>query len=601
MKWQATSTSEWNGHPEKWSKWSTHPTSEQWPEDASEQWHLADQLAVEGSTTSHGAAPESFQCPGCWQYRSSAEQGVFGPQGAWWCSACWNAWPERGQLETSAIPPMRWPPMDHLRVSSEVETSAPDLLLEHRAAHPEVSHPAVTQVSGHLFDIAINEVRRDIASHERNEAHTEHLQKRRVREHKQELAFRILDRQWLSDNLGHIVCRGFGPDILTVVPAKLPCPSEPDGEEAPLQDPTLLEGPDEEVLARIELENTGPNDGYDLFLTLTLASSSLASRMRRISDSLKVWKDKSSAKRVIWIDTDNNVVDKWDGHLLDAVSDAGAWLQEHSLREVATLVNPAFHELAREATASNFTVGLCMSTRDRLWQLKRALPINLLLNWPHRKWSKIHVVDCGSTDETLEWITTECRAAIEAGVLHVYTVRNEDFPHWHASVGKNCAHAVANEDILVNVDSDNIVGPDFVQHVAKMFREGSTVLQYENGEGTCGRIACWRAEFQGIRGYDEDAYPMGGQDSDFRDRLKSLPGAALKRLKVEAFSHAIPNTLEDKVKACDPRYNIKWTIMDAVNRELFGERRAAGQIVRNLHKEAVGVPVFRVALEDPCR
>ena len=34
-------------------------------------------------------------------------------------------------------------------------------------------------------------------------------------------------------------------------------------------------------------------------------------------------------------------------------------------------------------------------------------------------------------------------------------------PFWHASVGKNTAHMVADEDILVNVDNDNLIGKGF--------------------------------------------------------------------------------------------------------------------------------------------
>ena len=98
-------------------------------------------------------------------------------------------------------------------------------------------------------------------------------------------------------------------------------------------------------------------------------------------------------------------------------------------------------------------------------------------------------------------------------------------PFWHASIGKNTAACCSgNVDILVNVDIDNIISPGFLQDVVTRMESGSKVLQYEHEDGTCGRIACWRKDFFQIRGYDEDAYPMGAQDTDFVARLLMLHG-----------------------------------------------------------------------------
>jgi hypothetical protein len=208
-------------------------------------------------------------------------------------------------------------------------------------------------------------------------------------------------------------------------------------------------------------------------------------------------------------------------------------------------------------------------------------------------------VDCASTDGTLKWLKDTCRAAVDAGFLHIYTVSPEDFPYWHASVGKNCAHAVAPEDILVNVDNDNLVGPGFAKDAVGKFLDGHTALHYENGEGTCGRIACRREDFMRMRGYDEEAYPMGAQDVDLLLRLKMLHGRKATRVRIGAFSKAIVNTVEDKVKACDPRFKLKWGKMNEFNSDIFRCRRdsgTTGAIVRNLHKvhDGIGVPVQNV-------
>ena len=137
------------------------------------------------------------------------------------------------------------------------------------------------------------------------------------------------------------------------------------------------------------------------------------------------------------------------------------------------------------------SVGFCTATKRRLWQLCHALPLNLLHAWPHRTWVKIHLVVCDCPD-TLNWVLAHCQPAIWADLLRVYET-NGQMPYWHASVGKNTAHMVAEEaDIVVNVDGDNLIGPNYPLDILSRFHNGKKVLKYEFREGTCGRIACYR-------------------------------------------------------------------------------------------------------------
>jgi hypothetical protein len=140
---------------------------------------------------------------------------------------------------------------------------------------------------------------------------------------------------------------------------------------------------------------------------------------------------------------------------------------------------------------------------------------------------------------------------------------------WHASVAKNTSHRLAEEEVLVNVDGDNLVGPDFPVDVVNHFQQGRTLLQYEWGQGTCGRIAYRREDFLKLRGYDEDAYPMGAQDVDLLKRLEELPGANLYKAKTPKFSQAITNTQTQKICCCDRSIKLRWGQMDSANRELW--------------------------------
>jgi len=146
----------------------------------------------------------------------------------------------------------------------------------------------------------------------------------------------------------------------------------------------------------------------------------------------------------------------------------------------------------------------------------------------------------------------------------------------------------------VNLDGDNLINPELPAVVAWHFRNGCSMLHWADGEGTCGRIACRRQDFHMLRGYDEDCYPMGAQDVDLVLRLKALPGAKGCKVVGGAFSTAIPNTLQEKVKCCSPGYGkLRWGRMDTFNRCLFKLRRDAGQLVRNLEVKQIGVEVWR--------
>ena len=289
--------------------------------------------------------------------------------------------------------------------------------------------------------------------------------------------------------------------------------------------------------------------------------------------------------------------DCWDKRLLHAIRQAASWVETHQFKQPlqSDMVLGLQSLASGKRTASDRTVALCTSTKARLWQLRRALPLNLLHAWPHRDWVKIHLVVCDCGEGSIDWVLQHCRPAIEADLLRLYSTDGH-MPHWHASVGKNTAHMVATEDILVNVDCDNLIGPDFPENVVEHFNNGAKVVQYEYLNGTTGRIACLREDFLFLRGYDEDVYPMGGQDTDLRERLKMRHGEqAYRNVRILAHGQAIPNDTKAKVSCCSPMYgNLRWGRMDHINRVIFKHRRNAGQVRRNLGSDQIGVPAFRV-------
>ena len=79
----------------------------------------------------------------------------------------------------------------------------------------------------------------------------------------------------------------------------------------------------------------------------------------------------------------------------------------------------------------------CSTSFKRGWQLKRALPANLLSLWPWRQSLRLCLVvfDSDEASELMGWIRQHCAAALEVGLLVVAT---SELPngHWHASIAK---------------------------------------------------------------------------------------------------------------------------------------------------------------------
>ena len=280
--------------------------------------------------------------------------------------------------------------------------------------------------------------------------------------------------------------------------------------------------------------------------------------------------------------------DSWDGNFLESLREATTWCFMHNL---SPQVEEGWNTVIGRGKADNlpFTVALCTATMNRLWQLKFALPLTLLHCFSYRNTCRVYVVDLGSNDGTLEWLLNHCRWAIEIGLLRVFRA---DELNWHACIGKNTAHIQAEEDILVNVDGDNLIGAGFLKDVCQQFQDGAEVAHYELGGGTCGRIALKREVFLEIGGYDEDAYPMGAQDTDLVLRVKALKRGYHRKVKNPMLSQAIMNTQEQKIENCQEYEGIKkWSQMNEKNVTIFRGRHDQGQIQRNMKKGYIGVPV----------
>eukprot|EP00929_Paragymnodinium_shiwhaense_P056774 TRINITY_DN28425_c0_g1_i1.p1 TRINITY_DN28425_c0_g1~~TRINITY_DN28425_c0_g1_i1.p1 ORF type:complete len:318 (+),score=59.58 TRINITY_DN28425_c0_g1_i1:88-1041(+) len=304
----------------------------------------------------------------------------------------------------------------------------------------------------------------------------------------------------------------------------------------------------------------------------------------------------SKSPPLMCVENPQEADDSWEDKSLGQLIEGSAqWLARYGIEphfERGNRLISQWKQRSGEESKSPLKIGLCTAVKNRFHQLQRALPVNLLHAWPHQEWVTIHIVDFGSTDDTRRFLKEACKKAVEMGLLKIYLAK--DLEYWHASIAKNTAHLVASEDILVNWDVDNILTPDFLTNLRDEFMAGNTLVTCEGGSGTTGRIAYRRSDFAAIRGYDEDAYPMGAQDIDIVNRLQKH-GCRLKKAKWNC--QAIPNSIEAKILNVEPRFRVmSWHEMDQRNRAIFDLRLKRGQILRNHHVQLPGVAAYTLII-----
>src|SRR5579862_9751601 len=140
---------------------------------------------------------------------------------------------------------------------------------------------------------------------------------------------------------------------------------------------------------------------------------------------------------------------------------------------------------------------VCFATtcRGRAEHIKKTLPINLENN----KKGTFVLLDYGSPDDLIEYISSNHVKDLESGRLVLYSLEAERFRMSHA---KNVAHRCAileGADVLVNLDADNFTGKDFDIYIEELFEKAkcdhkkiflwARMIQGQMKRGISGRIA----------------------------------------------------------------------------------------------------------------
>ncbi|MCP4241032.1 MAG: hypothetical protein GY772_10775 [bacterium] len=288
----------------------------------------------------------------------------------------------------------------------------------------------------------------------------------------------------------------------------------------------------------------------------------------------------------------------------------------------------AHAEPAAVGLPNNLGISYCSATFGRGWQLRAALPQNLLLTHKYRDHVRFVVVVCDPDREdgarTLNYLQRELPHAIATGRLVLGTAQME---FWHCSVGKNCSHVMALETpwghpggvtpgrapaaggvtlaardsgrllddnhILVNLDADNILDyhatETLVERMHYVPRNGGFRCSGKDN-GVTGRIGARAKAFIQVGGYLETLLGSGAQDNDLWSAMKLLAGSA-PRLRFPA-GESIPNSKDaeaknrEKIKNCQPHASCTtWAKMNIHNCNMSRHLLDWGQWWRNYDSE----------------
>ncbi len=316
--------------------------------------------------------------------------------------------------------------------------------------------------------------------------------------------------------------------------------------------------------------------------------------------------------------------------------------------QVRMMCRQADNQVTTTKTERACHVLFCVSTFKRHWQIEKALPINVVLTWPYRQHVSWCIADLNEASDSrlLDFATENLRLAMCEDHLRICkTVEESGLVHWHASTAKNSSHLCAvqmMEDkapgvldfVLCNVDNDNILTREFVEDIIAKSAEMivpagldvSTLpkknkpkwpclgcLRYRSPEcaGTTGRVALAWKLFSLLRGYDEQLGPSGYQEIDIAIRASQV---ALSTLHKGLFVGDVISNLPDKTSItdfkthcvvktqhCDPKiresHHGKWTKMNTVNMQDAKDKLKRGELIRNLHKTQIGMPMRAVLIE----
>jgi hypothetical protein len=133
------------------------------------------------------------------------------------------------------------------------------------------------------------------------------------------------------------------------------------------------------------------------------------------------------------------------------------------------------------------------------------------------------IVDYSSPDGLGEWLSHNFQSELANGRLRYYRVNG--FNQFCLAHAKNISHRLGCGEILCNLDADNFTGKGFSKYLVDFFKQNPHSVLHSPlwSNGTCGRVALRKHDFEALGGYDERMiYGWGYEDTDFLVRAKLM-------------------------------------------------------------------------------
>lgn len=178
-----------------------------------------------------------------------------------------------------------------------------------------------------------------------------------------------------------------------------------------------------------------------------------------------------------------------------------------------------------------------MTCRNRLAHARRTIPSALSAKREH---DQLVVLDYGDTEGLADFVRENIPRSIDAGHLKYARAEAES---WNVGHAKNLAHRLADGDIVVNLDADNLLVPGYVDLIARFCGKrtvfsGGFSTSCKDG-GTCGRVALHKNRFIALGGYRE-GFGYGPEDHDLvlRAVMSGMEQVATPQLYLQCVPHS---------------------------------------------------------------
>lgn len=228
-------------------------------------------------------------------------------------------------------------------------------------------------------------------------------------------------------------------------------------------------------------------------------------------------------------------------------------------------------------------ISYCTSLKNRFNHFKVASNLNLKcfleleneINTKHDfEWC---IVDYDSTDIDLESYIKNLNSKF------IVYKKIDNKPYYLRSHAKNICHLMASGEVVVNVDADNIITPNFHKAILDLFEKQNAKVAWPGNwpritkaicGGGAGRIAMRKEVFEELGGYDEVFLSWGWEDMDIMHRAEksNYPISYIDDTTMKFIHHGdgdrfVHNIQKSRLESSEP--NKKYMLNKLKNKEFI--------------------------------